>query len=255
MIDPRWKQKTGQAQPQPLYRRVKNYIELQIHNGKWRPDALIPSENKLVETLGVSRMTVNRALRELSAEGHLVRLQGVGTFVAPQKAQSALLEIKSIADEIKETGETHSSRVHLLREESASPHLSAAMELSEGARVFHSVLIHCQNGKPIQLADRHVNPAVAPAFLEQDFTGITPSEYLLSVSPITEVEHIIEAVMPDLHIRSLLEIDASEPCLILYRKTWTHNIVATYNRLIYPGSRYRLGGRFKPPSSFHRLTA
>ncbi|KHG49472.1 histidine utilization repressor domain protein [Enterobacter hormaechei subsp. xiangfangensis] len=47
-----------------------------------------------------ARMTINRALRELTDEGLLVRLQGVGTFVAEPKGQSALFEIRSIADEI-----------------------------------------------------------------------------------------------------------------------------------------------------------
>jgi DNA-binding GntR family transcriptional regulator len=45
-------------------------------------------------------MTINRALRELTDEGLLVRLQGVGTFVAEPKGQSALFEVRSIADEI-----------------------------------------------------------------------------------------------------------------------------------------------------------
>jgi len=241
--------------PNPLYQQVKDYILTRIKSGEWPPETRVPSENEIVESLRVSRMTVNRALRELTAEGHLVRLQGVGTFVAPQKAQSALMEIRNIADEIRETGGIHSSRVHLLKEESASPYLAEAMELSEGASVFHAILVHCQNGTPIQLADRHVNPTVAPAFLKQDFTARTPSEYLLSIAPITEVEHVIEAMMPDQSTQALLEIDHNEPCLLLFRKTWTRGVVATYNRLIYPGSRYRLGGRFKPPSRFHRITA
>ena len=46
---------------------------------------------------GVSRMTVNRALRELSHEGRLYRVQGVGTFVAAQKPQAAFLTAANFA--------------------------------------------------------------------------------------------------------------------------------------------------------------
>ena len=113
--------------PQPIYRKLKNYIEQQILSGAWQPDMKIPSENQFVVMLGISRMTVHRALRELTADGHLVRLHGVGTFVAPPKARSALLEIRSIAEEIKERGGVHTSELHLLEEEPASPQLAVAM--------------------------------------------------------------------------------------------------------------------------------
>ena len=85
----------------PLYRQVKDHILEGIRTGVLKPGMKIESENDLVKKLSVSRMTVNRALRELTAEGRLTRIQGSGTFIAQIKPQSALLEIRSIADEIK----------------------------------------------------------------------------------------------------------------------------------------------------------
>lgn len=49
----------------------------------------IASETELVNILIVSRMTVNRALRELTAEGRLIRIQGRGTFVAKKSPVNA----------------------------------------------------------------------------------------------------------------------------------------------------------------------
>ena len=139
--------------PQPLYLQVRHYIEDRIRSGSWKPDTRIPSENNLVESLGVSRMTVNRALRELAAEGHLVRFQGVGTFVAKQKPQTELMEIKSIADEIKERGGMHSCDIHLLQEETVSPELAEEMGLSPGDRVYHSIMVHRDRGQAVQVAE------------------------------------------------------------------------------------------------------
>lgn len=62
--------------PAPLYARVKQMIVQQIENGSWPPHHRVPSESELVSQLGFSRMTINRALRELTAEGLLVRMQG-----------------------------------------------------------------------------------------------------------------------------------------------------------------------------------
>jgi GntR family histidine utilization transcriptional repressor len=172
----------------------------------------------------------------------------VGTFVASPKTHSALLEIRSIAHEVRDRGGTHSSKVLVLARDRASPKLAVAMGLAPNAEVFHSVLIHLENGQPVQYADRYVNPAVAPDYLKQDFTAMTPSQYLLEVAPVTEAEHIIEAVMPDTRIRKLLEMGINEPCLVVHRRTWTYQLVATKSKFFYPGSRYQLGGRFKPSS-------
>jgi len=235
--------------PKPLYQQVKDYILEKIHKGQWTPDMKIDSENSLVETMGVSRMTVNRALRELSAEGKLVRLQGVGTFVARQKPQSELLEIRSIAREIQERGGKHSCDIHLLEQEKSSPEVASDMGLESNAPVYHAIMLHKDNGTPIQLADRYINPAMAPDFLKQDFTRITPSDYLMGISPAMEVEHVIEAVIPDKWLRDLLQIPRTEACLLLHRRTWVNGEVATRNRFIYPGSRHKIGSRFNPPGS------
>lgn len=233
----------------PLYQQVKQFIEARIISGEWSPDTKIPSENELVTELGASRMTVNRAFRELASEGHLTRVQGVGTFVAAQKPQSALLEIKSISEEIQISGGIHSSEIHLLKKEKANLELAKSMELKPGSSVYHSIIVHKDRNTAIQFAERYVNPAIAPDYIKQDFTKITPSEYLLNVAPITEVEHVVEAILPDKKVQKILSIKSSEPCLLLLRRTWVKGIVATRNRFIYPGSRYRIGGRFTPSTS------
>lgn len=233
----------------PLYRQVKDFIIQQIRAGVWEPESRIPSEHEMVSTMGVSRMTAHRALRELTEEGYLLRVQGVGTFVAQRKPESALLEIGSISDEIRERGGIHSSEVHVLREERASREIAAAMDLRVGARVFHSLIVHRENGLPIQLSDRYVNPNLAPEYLQQDFTRFTPNEYLIKIVPLTEAEHIIEAQLPDLEAQHFLEISSTEPCLVLYRRTWASHAVATKSRFLHPGCRHRLKGRFKPSSN------
>ena len=69
----------------PAYQRIKNAILDNIHSGKWQAGNAISTEMALAEEFGVSRMTVNRALKELSEERVLERRQGSGTFVAQQQ--------------------------------------------------------------------------------------------------------------------------------------------------------------------------
>jgi GntR family histidine utilization transcriptional repressor len=230
----------------PLYERIKNLILTQIASGGWAAAQRIPSENDLVRLVGASRMTVNRALRELTDAGYLVRVQGVGTFVADRRAQGHPLAIRNIADEILARGHLHTAQVMSLERCTATAELAGRFNLRAGHQLFHSRMVHKENGLPIQLEDRYVNPAVAPGYLEQDFTVTTPNAYLMQVAPVQTVEHIVQAARTDTATAQLLQMDATEPCLVLQRRTWSQGAVATAVTLSHPASRFELQGQFNP---------
>ena len=230
----------------PLYERIKELILTQIAGGTWAPAQRIPSENELVRRVGASRMTVNRALRELRDAGYLVRVQGVGTFVADRRAQGHPLAIRNIADEILARGHLHSARVLTLERCTASSKLAGHFNLRAGHELYHSRMVHLENGLALQLEDRYVNPAVAPHYLEQDFTLTTPNAYLMQVAPLQSVEHIVQAARTDSATAQLLQMDVTEPCLVLRRRTWSGGAVASAVTLSHPASRYELQGQFTP---------
>ncbi len=232
-------------QPAPIYQRVKQAIISQINEGVWKANQRVPSESELVNKLGVSRMTINRALRELTSEGYLIRMQGVGTFVAENKGYTAMLEVHNIAEEIAQRGHTHSSKILSLSEIKADPEQAAVLGLATGAAIFHSLIVHYENELPVQLEDRLVNPLMAPDYLRQDYATQTPYTYLMRVAPLTAGEHIVEAVAADARQRKHLALEEHEPCLLIRRQTWSDSRIVTYAKLLYPGSRYKLLGRFK----------
>jgi GntR family histidine utilization transcriptional repressor len=229
--------------PEPLYRKVKRHILERIAARALREGAQVPSENELTRELGVSRMTAHRALRELTAEGVLRRVQGAGTFVAASKPESALFEVRNIAEEIAARGGRHSAEVLQLGIERATTEEAIALEVKPGTRLFHSLLLHREDGLPVQIEDRHVSPAFAPNYLKQDFTRSTPNEYLMALRAPDAVEHAVESILPDRRQQRLLDISAGEPCLLLTRRTWCQGQVVSRARLLHPGRRYRLAGR------------
>lgn len=227
----------------PAYERIKTLIRTQIGAGRWVAGDQLPSEHQLVDALGISRMTVNRALRELAAAGVVVRMMGVGTFVAPAKVASPLFEVRNIADEIQQRGHRHRTEVIFLRSEPLDTD-NLLLDDWPSDSVFHSLLVHFDDEVAIQVEDRYVNPAAAPGYLDQNFAEITPNRYLSEVAPLVRGEHVVEAVQGSQKDCRLLHIRRTEPCLQIRRRTWSASALVSVARLVHPGSRSRLEGAF-----------
>ena len=226
----------------PIFQRIKDYLVGEIASGRWKEGDVVPSEQALVRQFGVSRMTVNRAVRELTAEQVLTRRQGSGTYVAPQKYQATLVEIRSIADEVRARGHRHRSSLHLLEKARASDLLALQFELAPAEPLFHSVIVHFENDVPIQVEDRWVNPACAPDYLVQDFASITPNEHLMQTAPLQSATYSIEALHPPREIAEMLAIDARQCCLVLKRRTIALGQVASVVTMWHPGQLYQFTG-------------
>ncbi|MBY0573120.1 MAG: histidine utilization repressor [Undibacterium sp.] len=228
----------------PAFQAIKNFLLKEIQTGIWKEGDAIPSEAALAQHFSVSRMTVNRAVRELTSEQILHRIQGSGTYVAQQKYQATLVEIKSIAEEIRSRGHVHRSELHQLKQVETSEALALEFKVKLKHSLFHSVIVHFENDIAIQVEDRWVNAQLAPDYLAQDFARITPNEYLVACAPLQGVDYRIEALLPPKAIADMLHISSKESCLVLHRKTRSQNKIATVVTMWHPGNRYQFTGSF-----------
>ena len=228
------------------FERVKQHLKGRLALGDWTPGALMPSEAELVAQFGVSRMTVNRALRELQLEGLVDRVQGVGTFAAQLNRVSSTLTIRDIHEEILQRGHTHHATVHMVKDEVASAIVAQRLGVAVGARVFHTLIVHHENGVPLQCEDRYVNPECAPDYLSVDFTRVTPTHYLLDVAPMWEAHFSVQAGLPSAREAKLLGLKRTDPCLIVSRRTTNRGVPITQARLTHPAGRYQIEGQYKP---------
>jgi GntR family histidine utilization transcriptional repressor len=225
---------------QPLYEQIKVAIDRRIETEEWPANFQVPSEDELAGEFGASRLTVRRALRELQADGVLLRIQGRGTFVIGPRMQCAVFSLPDITEEIAASGGAHSCRLlahSILGRDSPGRNM---LQLPADEAVFHSRLLHLEDGTPVQLEDRYVNASEAPGYIEQDFSKVSPHAWLLRETSVTTVDNTIRAIRADEETRQHLQIEVSQPCLLLDRLTWRHGIPVTRSRFIYPGDRYRL---------------
>ncbi len=191
-------------------------------------------------------MTANKAIRDLVQKGYLIRQAGLGTFVTDRKAESSLHEVLNIAAEVRGRGNEYSNLILRCEAIEADDEVALRLGVRVGTPTFHSILVHRENGLPIQLEDRYVNPHWVPDYLQTDFARHTPNEVLVAACPISDVEHVVEAVLVDRQTAEWLAMDPATPCLSMIRRTWSEDHLISYARLIHPGDRYKLRSSLGP---------
>lgn len=234
---------------QPRYLQIKSTILEKIQSGALRPDDKIPSEHKLAETFSVSRLTVQRAIRELVSEGLLRRTQGSGTYVNNFTHRFSLVEVRDVVEEIHNQGGEPSSEVLLQRRLVPPPEIDELLELEEGQEVFHVAVLQSMDGEPVAHEERFAVVDVFADFLDQDFSNRSVFNYLAARSVLEDIENVVAAVHVDRRLAGLLEIDRNEPCIRVQRRNWYQGQCVTLTRITYAGSRQVLASRYRPYES------
>lgn len=234
--------------PKTLHARIRAEIEARILSGVWPPGHRIPPETELVATYGCSRMTVNKAMSSLAAEGLILRNRRAGTVVARPRIHSAVLNIPDIRARIEERGATYGYRP--LMDELRPPccvHLG-----SEGHHLGQSRFIrslHLSDGAPVLLEDRHIFLDAVPEATSANFLADPPGAWLIAHVPWTEAEHRISAIAAETGVARALEVASGAPCLLVERRTWRGTDTVTIARQVFRGDSFDLVARFGPESS------
>lgn len=231
---------------EPLYRQLKNHIREHIQSGEWKPGDRVPSESELVKSFGVSRMTANRALRELQSVGVLKRIAGVGTFVSSTRAQGEFMAVRDIAEELAEGGFQHSVDVIDHKILKADTVMADRFEVELGAGLIFNCIRHLKDTVPILLERRWVDRTLVPEYEHIDLVKESSYQFLMRTAPLQKVEHTVRAMLADQEVQDALELPSGTACLMLRRRTWSADHVASYVELIYVGDRYEMTSTFSP---------
>ena len=224
--------------PKPLYEQVKRYVLDHIQTREWPTHSQIPSEHTLVKDLGMSRMTIHRALRELTRDGYLERIQGVGTFVAPSKQKSTSLSLADIRDTIQSRGGKYMCEVKFLQAEPATAEFASRLGLKEGDQIFRSYMVHREDNLPVMLEDRYTNPILVPGLLSVDFKTTSIDAYFREKCSMLSHEHTVEATLSSAEVHHFMELDQAGTCLQINRRTWSGTRILSCAQLIYPDTRF-----------------
>lgn len=228
----------------PLWQQIRRALIKPIAEGRWPPDAKIPKEVDLIERWGAARMTVHRALRSLAAEGLVVRKRRFGTVVAARPPERPVLEIWDVAAEVARIGGTYTFEILERARIGADDPRAAPLEADPGSVLEWLRVRHFSDGEPLQIEERVINLAAAPQAADEPFDEVPPGTWLVAHVPWTDAEHVISAEGASPETAALLDIPPATACLVVERRTWNDGLPITRARLVHPGDKRRLVGRF-----------
>lgn len=224
--------------------RILAALRDKITGGDWPPGFALPFETDLAQQHGVSRMTMNKVLAQLTREGFLVRRKRLGTFVAQPVAQAAVMAIPDIQAEVEALGLPW--RFALTTRDLRAPRMDEmkSARIDSPNPVLALTGLHFAGDQPFCLEQRLINPAAAPTAPAQDFTTIAPGQWLLREIPWTSADHRIRAVAASPATARALALPNGEACLEVTRRTETAGQWVTLVVQTYPGARHELISRF-----------
>ena len=201
----------------PLYHQLMQRISDDIEKGTYPIGSRIPPEHELEETYQVSRVTVRRALSELTAEGLLERKQGKGTFVSAPRISQDLKSIHSFHDSCRQNGVRPTTRVIHVMEVPADSADITDLSVREGDRVVETLRVRSADGEPVVLEKNHFS--MGYAYLENENLngslynvlrdyGVEPRQatHDISLSYATEAQAKLLNVAPGSPLMRLREV-------------------------------------------------
>jgi GntR family histidine utilization transcriptional repressor len=233
--------------PETHHQKILEQVRGNILSGTWPPGHRIPFENDMARDFGVSRMTVNKVLTQLTREGFLERRRKLGTLVSVPRVQSAVMEIADIKNEVLGAGQVHSYAQISRDVRPASAAECARLQMPDTVlRLLHLQGLHSADGVPYCLEQRLINLGAVPEAEGTSFETEPAGTWLLRQVPWSSAQHTIRAVAIAAADAKWLRLPSGTACLEIERLTQFNGQAITLARLCYPGDRHQLVARFLP---------
>lgn len=203
------------TEPVPHYQQIEEQILAAIEIGKLARGDPLPSEREFAEALGVSRMTLRHALKDLQARGWLDSQVGKGWFVSPSKIEQRLSKLSGFSTDMQAINLKVRSRVLDFRARNVNALLADRMEIPIGSKVFRLERVRLVNDEPLGIEDSNVLATVCPELLNYDFARDSLYRVLREVYGVTlsTADQTVEASIAGWREASLLEINEGGPVI------------------------------------------
>jgi GntR family transcriptional regulator len=227
---------------QPLYEQAHAALAEMIETGSYRAGSRLPSERLLCEALGVSRLTLRRALESLVAAGVLQRGSSRGWFIAGGPVTGGTNELLSFAQMGLARGLVPTARVLEETTRPATLEESEILRVAPGAPVYEIERLRLLDGIPICVDHSRIPVGRAPWLAEVDLrtASLYASLEERGLVPMS-ADYTIGVVDADERLAELLDVPVGKGLLLATGVTRDQLGKAfELARAVYRPDRYRI---------------
>lgn len=233
----------------PLYAQIADGLLERIQSGELAPGNRLPPERELSEMLGVSRMTLRRALRRLEAQGLLRRRQGDGTYVSEPRFERQAGKLFSFTDGMRRRGYTPGARIIAFVQQPAEPAIASELGLAAAAPLYSIHRLRLVNQEPVML-ERYLIPVDRFPGLERHDLAHRSMYEIMRVEygvQISRARQSLEPVVAAAYEAGLLEIEVGAPLMLERRLSFDqHGQPVEHGQDLYRGDRFRFVTEMAP---------
>ena len=205
--------------------RFNASVRQAIDQGLLNAGDFLPSERLFTERLGISRITVRKALACLEQDGLIGRSRGYGTFIQLQRPEPklfySLADVKGFSSEVLQQGRRPDTQWISRERVPASAELAEKLQLAAGTPIYTLKRIHLIDRRPMSVAVSYV---VVAAIANVDEIGISLYDYFRRNNvEMGSLRSQVSAAMADDDIRRALQLSEPMPLLIVRQTLFDHS--------------------------------
>ena len=200
----------------PRYIQIKEFFNTMINTGKWEPGDKLPPEDELAKSFGVSRMTVRRAISELTQKGRLESRQGIGTFVVERQFNSIVTNLYA--------SQEHKGKHFVLKQSiiAANDEIALFLKINKGEELYQIDRLRFFGDVPAAIETAFLQKNRFPDLEQEDLTR-TLQQILRERygAQLSFLRSYLEPIIADEKTANLLQIHKGDPCMLFWRITYS----------------------------------
>jgi GntR family transcriptional regulator len=232
----------------PYYLQVKEAVKNRIASGELQPGDMLTTELALSEQLGISRLVVHRAYRELVAEGMLIRKRAKGTFVSPpvDRSYAVVGPLFGVTEKMAHYGMKSSNKILVQEVIPAGEEVREQLKLAKGAGVVHLYNLRMVGELPLCVEDVHLPAERFPKLAEIDMNNrslYSTLEKLYDAHPEDALD-VVSAGAATREEAQLLGVHRGAPVMRVKRtSTDRQGLPVEYIKVVFHAERYQVVAR------------
>lgn len=225
----------------PLYYQLETILREKVNSGEFQPGDAFPTEDQLVQSYRVSRITVRQALAALEKDGLITRRRGKGSFVTERHVHLEPMKLTGMIEDIIAMGIKTKTKIINFGFVNPTKKVAESLKLNENDKVLRVERIRLIKGSPISYTISYIPPDLGSKISIKDLT-VHPLLNVLENKckvKIARGVQIIEATVADSRVASFLEVMTGAPLLKIERIVFDiKNRPVEFISILYRSDRY-----------------